>query len=114
MYLYFIGICGTAMGNGALLMRAMGHEVAGSDDNIYPPMSTLLEEQGVAMFAGYVPEHLEKAPDLVVIGNAMSRGNREVEEVLARRIPFISLAQLLGEQLIRGKHSVVVSGTHGK
>jgi len=114
MHLYFIGICGTAMGNGALLMRALGHEVSGSDDNVYPPMSTLLEEQGVTIKNGFKADHLKPTPDLVVIGNAMSRGNEEVEAVLDSRIPFISLPELLKRELIQGKDSIVLSGTHGK
>lgn len=114
MHLYFIGICGTAMGNGALLMRALGHEVSGSDDNVYPPMSTLLEEQGITIKSGYSKEHFQPRPDLVVIGNAMSRGNEEVEVTLEERIPFISLPELLKRELIQGRESIVVAGTHGK
>ncbi|MDP4200765.1 MAG: UDP-N-acetylmuramate:L-alanyl-gamma-D-glutamyl-meso-diaminopimelate ligase [Bacteroidota bacterium] len=114
MRLYFIGICGTAMGNGALLLRALGHEVSGSDDSIYPPMSLLLAEQGITMLPGYRTENLNPAPDLVIIGNAMSRGNIEVETVLDRRLPFTSLPELLKREVIQGKTSVVVTGTHGK
>jgi UDP-N-acetylmuramate: L-alanyl-gamma-D-glutamyl-meso-diaminopimelate ligase len=114
MYIYFIGICGTAMGNAALLMRAMGHTVAGSDTNIYPPMSVLLAEQGIKINSGYREGHLEPKPDLVVIGNAMSRGNEEVEVALERRIPYIALSELLKRELLQGRKNVVVSGTHGK
>ncbi|HWF43816.1 MAG TPA: UDP-N-acetylmuramate:L-alanyl-gamma-D-glutamyl-meso-diaminopimelate ligase [Candidatus Kapabacteria bacterium] len=114
MRIYFIGICGTAMGNGALLLRALGHEVGGSDDNIYPPMSLLLAEQGIAILPGYVAKNLEWNPDIVVIGNAMSRGNEEVETVLDRRIPYTSLPELLKREVIQGKTSIVVTGTHGK
>ncbi len=114
MHLYFIGICGTAMGNGALLLRALGHTVSGSDDSIYPPMSLLLAEQGITILPGYRAENLSPAPDLVIIGNAMSRGNIEVEMVLDRRLPYTSLPELLKREVIQGKTSIVVTGTHGK
>lgn len=114
MYIYFIGICGTAMGNAALMMRAMGHTVAGSDANIYPPMSVLLAEQGIKINSGFREGHLDPRPDLVVIGNAMSRGNEEVEATLERRIPYVSLPELLKRELLQGRTSIVVSGTHGK
>lgn len=115
MKIYFIGICGTAMGNGALLLREMGYEVSGSDENVYPPMSDLLEASGITVYKGYDPAHIKSAkPDLVVIGNAMSRGNVEVEFTLTEKIRYTSLAQLLKEYVIQGKESVVVSGTHGK
>jgi UDP-N-acetylmuramate: L-alanyl-gamma-D-glutamyl-meso-diaminopimelate ligase len=115
MKIYFIGICGTAMGNGALLMRAMGHDVAGSDDSIYPPMSDLLKEQGIDILPGYHAENLLRMkPDVVVVGNAMSRGNEEVEAVLEQRIPFTSLPELLKREVIQGRTSIVITGTHGK
>jgi UDP-N-acetylmuramate: L-alanyl-gamma-D-glutamyl-meso-diaminopimelate ligase len=115
MRLYFIGICGTAMGNGALLMRARGHEVFGSDDNIYPPMSDLLREQGIEILKGYDGENLRRVrPDVVVIGNAMSRGNEEVEATLDGRLAFTSLPELLKREVIQGRTSIVVTGTHGK
>ena len=114
MRIYFIGICGTAMGNGALLLRALGHEVAGSDDNIYPPMSLLLAEQGISILLGYRSQNLDWNPDIVVIGNAMSRGNDEVEAILDRRLPYTSLPELLKREVIQGKTSIVVTGTHGK
>ena len=114
MHLHFIGICGTAMGNAALLIRALGHTVTGSDDNVYPPMSTLLEEQGIAIGQGYHAEHLTPRPDLVVIGNAMSRGNEEVEATLEQKISFTSLAELLQRAVIQGHESIVITGTHGK
>ena len=115
MKIYFIGICGTAMGNGALLLRELGFDVAGSDENVYPPMSDLLEASGITIYNGYNTEHINlAAPDLVVIGNAMSRGNVEVEHTLAKRIEYISLAELLKRYVIRGKESIVVTGTHGK
>jgi UDP-N-acetylmuramate: L-alanyl-gamma-D-glutamyl-meso-diaminopimelate ligase len=112
--IYFIGICGTAMGNGALLMRELGYDVAGSDENVYPPMSGLLDASGIKVHSGYDPKHLKDTPELVVVGNAMSRGNAEVEFVLNERIPFTSLAELLEKFVIQGRESVVVTGTHGK
>lgn len=114
MRLYFIGICGTAMGNAALLMRDLAFKIEGSDDNVYPPMSDLLAASGITVKSGFDPAHLELRPELVVIGNAMSRGNPEVEFVLTNRIPFVSLPELLKEHVIQGKESIVVTGTHGK
>jgi UDP-N-acetylmuramate: L-alanyl-gamma-D-glutamyl-meso-diaminopimelate ligase len=114
MHIHFIGICGTAMGNGALIMRALGHTVTGSDDHVYPPMSDLLRDEGVEIREGYSANHLSDTPDIVVIGNAMSRGNAEVEATLSRRIPFLSLPELLKREIIQGRESIVVTGTHGK
>ena len=111
-----MGICGTAMGNAALLLRQAGHEVLGADTGVYPPMSTVLGEAGIAIHEGYDPERLRKlAPDLVVIGNAMSRGNPEVEWLLdTRALSFTSLPGLLHEQVLRTRRNIVVCGTHGK
>ena len=97
MKIYFMGVCGTAMGNAALLARAAGHDVLGADTGVYPPMSTVLGAAGIALHEGYDAVRLEKlAPDLVVIGNAMSRGNLEVEWLLdTRALPFTSLPCLL-------------------
>lgn len=114
MHYYLIGICGTAMASLAGLLRAKGHRVSGSDENVYPPMSTLLEAQGIPVADGYRSENLNPAPDLVIIGNAIPRGNPEVEYVLDSRIPYTSAASVLREEFIRGRHSVVVTGTHGK
>ena len=102
------------MGNAALLMRDLGHEVSGSDDNIYPPMSLLLAEKGIYILQGYHAKNLDGFKGTVVIGNAMSRVNEEVETVLERRLPFVSMAELLEREVIQGKTSIVVSGTHGK
>lgn len=104
------------MGNAALLLRQAGHEVSGADTGVYPPMSTVLAEAGIAIHEGYDPERLRKlAPDLVVIGNAMSRGNPEVEWLLdTRAILFTSLPGLLHEQVLRTRRNIVVCGTHGK
>src|SRR5947209_7289787 len=99
MKIYFMGVCGTAMGNAALLARAAGHEVLGADTGVYPPMSTVLSDAGIALYDGYDPVRLETlAPDLVVIGNAMSRGNPEVEWLLdTRALRFTSLPAMLHE-----------------
>ena len=116
MRIYFMGICGTAMGNAALLVRASGHEVLGADSGIYPPMSTVLAEAGITLHEGYDPVRLEQlAPDLVVIGNAMSRGNPEVEWLLeTRALAFTSLPALLHDFVLKRRRNVVICGTHGK
>jgi UDP-N-acetylmuramate: L-alanyl-gamma-D-glutamyl-meso-diaminopimelate ligase len=116
MKIYFMGICGTAMGNAALLARAAGHEVVGADANIYPPMSSVLSEAGIPALEGYDPERLASlAPDLVVIGNAMTRGNPEVEWLLdGKAFPFTSLPAMLHDLVLRQRKNVVISGTHGK
>ena len=103
MRIYFMGICGTAMGNAALLARAAGHEVLGADSGVYPPMSTVLSEAGITLHEGYDPARLQKlAPDLVVIGNAMSRGNPEIEWLLdTRALPFTSLPAMLHDFVLR-------------
>jgi UDP-N-acetylmuramate: L-alanyl-gamma-D-glutamyl-meso-diaminopimelate ligase len=116
MRIYFMGICGTAMGNAALLARAAGHEVIGADSGVYPPMSTVLAAAGIALHEGYDPARLETlAPELVVIGNAMSRGNPEVEWLLdTRAIPFTSLPAFLYDAVLSVRKNLVVAGTHGK
>ncbi|HVT74500.1 MAG TPA: Mur ligase family protein [Lacunisphaera sp.] len=116
MKIYFMGICGTAMGNAALLARAAGHEVLGADTGVYPPMSDVLAAAGVAIHEGYDPARLEGLrPDLVVIGNALSRGHPEVEWLLdTRAIPFTSLPALLADLVLQGRKNIVVAGTHGK
>jgi UDP-N-acetylmuramate: L-alanyl-gamma-D-glutamyl-meso-diaminopimelate ligase len=116
MTIYFLGICGTAMGNAALLARAAGHEVLGSDSGVYPPMSTVLAEAGISLHEGYDPARLEKlAPDLVVIGNALSRGNPELEWLLdTRALRFTSLPALLHDTVLATRQNIVVCGTHGK
>lgn len=111
---HILGICGTFMGGVALLARELGYEVTGSDVNVYPPMSTMLDNAGIAVQAGYSSEHLKPAPDLVVIGNALSRGNEAVEYVLDQQIPYLSGPQWLGENLLQGRHVAAISGTHGK
>ena len=114
MRIHILGICGTFMGGIALLARQMGFEVSGSDTNVYPPMSTLLAEQGIAVREGYDPRHLDPAPDWVVIGNALSRGNPCVEYVLNRNLAYISGPQFLADHVVRDRWVVAVAGTHGK
>jgi len=112
--IHFAGICGTAMASVAALLKERGYSVTGSDDNVYPPMSTFLESRGIPILNGYHAENLDIAPDLIVIGNAMKRGNPEVERALEQRLNFCSLPEVVREFLLRDKHSIVVSGTHGK
>lgn len=112
--IYFIAICGTAMGSLAAMLKSQGYHVSGSDAHVYPPMSTFLESRGIKIFQGFDPEHLSPRPDLVIIGNAMSRGNPEVEAVLNEKIPYTSMANALKEFFLQGKNSIVVAGTHGK
>jgi UDP-N-acetylmuramate: L-alanyl-gamma-D-glutamyl-meso-diaminopimelate ligase len=114
MHYHLIGICGTAMASLAGMLKARGAVVTGSDENVYPPMSTMLESLGINVMLGYKPEHLSPAPDCVVIGNALSRGNAEVEETLNRRLVYRSQAEVVKEEFIRGRRSLVVAGTHGK
>jgi UDP-N-acetylmuramate: L-alanyl-gamma-D-glutamyl-meso-diaminopimelate ligase len=114
MRIHILGICGTFMGGIAALARAAGHEVSGSDANVYPPMSTQLESLGIPLLPGYSPEHLKPAPDLVLVGNALSRGNPELEALLARGLPYASGPQWLAENVLRGRHVLAVAGTHGK
>ncbi|HSC48193.1 MAG TPA: UDP-N-acetylmuramate:L-alanyl-gamma-D-glutamyl-meso-diaminopimelate ligase [Gammaproteobacteria bacterium] len=114
MRIYILGICGTFMGGIAALAQALGHEVAGSDTAVYPPMSTQLESLGIRLHEGYKPEHLHPAPDIVVIGNALSRGNPAVEYVLAQGLPYVSGPQWLYENLLKARHVIVLAGTHGK
>ncbi len=113
-HLHFLGICGTAMGAVAAALRDQGYVVTGSDEDIYPPMSTFLEEKGIALSKGYHPENLPPSAELIVIGNAIRRGNPEVEEVLNRKLPYTSLPEVLKFFFLRGRHNLVVSGTHGK
>jgi UDP-N-acetylmuramate: L-alanyl-gamma-D-glutamyl-meso-diaminopimelate ligase len=114
MHYHLIGIAGTAMGSLAGLLRAKGHTVTGSDQGVYPPMSTLLDDMGIAYAQTYGPENLEPAPDVVVVGNAISRGNAELEEVLDRGLPYESAAHVIRTELLAGKHVIGVAGTHGK
>jgi UDP-N-acetylmuramate: L-alanyl-gamma-D-glutamyl-meso-diaminopimelate ligase len=112
--MHFVGICGTAMASVAALCRELGHTVTGSDENVYPPMSTFLESRGIRILSGFHESNLDHHPDLIVIGNAMKRGNPEVERALDERLNMCSLPELVRDRFLRGKHSVVIAGTHGK
>jgi UDP-N-acetylmuramate: L-alanyl-gamma-D-glutamyl-meso-diaminopimelate ligase len=114
MHYHLIGICGTAMASLAGMLAARGHRVTGSDENVYPPMSTMLESIGIQIMRGYAAANLMPAPDCVVVGNAIPRGNPEVEETLNRRLPYRSLPDVLKDEFISGRRSLVVAGTHGK
>src|SRR6185295_19327717 len=114
MHYHLIGICGTAMASLAGMLQARGHKVTGSDENVYPPMSTMLESLGIPVMQGYDAAHLEPVPDCVIIGNAIPRGNAEVEETLNRRLLYRSQAETVKEEFIRGRRSLVGAGTHGK
>ena len=113
-HIHLIGICGTAMASLAGLLQQKGHRITGSDQAAYPPMSDLLRSLGIPVAEPFGERNLDPRPDLVVIGNALSRGNPELEYVLDQRIPFTSMAQLVQEEFLRGRESLVVSGTHGK
>ncbi|QQE88153.1 UDP-N-acetylmuramate:L-alanyl-gamma-D-glutamyl-meso-diaminopimelate ligase [Azotobacter chroococcum] len=114
MHIHILGICGTFMGSLAVLAKELGHRVTGSDANVYPPMSTQLEAQGIELLQGYSAEHLQPAPDLVVIGNALSRGNPAVEHVLNQGLPYVSGPQWLADHVLQGRWVLAVAGTHGK
>ena len=114
MHVHILGICGTFMGSLALLARDLGHTVTGSDANIYPPMSTQLERAGVTIEEGYDASHLQPAPDLVIVGNAMKRGIEAVEYMLDKGIPYTSGPQFLSEHVLQNRHVLAVAGTHGK
>ncbi|MCX7102008.1 MAG: UDP-N-acetylmuramate:L-alanyl-gamma-D-glutamyl-meso-diaminopimelate ligase [Methylobacter sp.] len=114
MHIHILGICGTFMGGLAVIARQLGHQVSGSDQNVYPPMSTQLEEQGIVLLEGYRAENLAPKPDLVIIGNALSRGNPEVEAVLNMGLRYVSGPQWLAEHVLQDKWVLGVAGTHGK
>jgi UDP-N-acetylmuramate: L-alanyl-gamma-D-glutamyl-meso-diaminopimelate ligase len=114
MHIHILGACGTFMGGVALLAKRAGHHVSGSDQHTYPPMSTQLEAEGISLFEGYSAEHLDPQPDLVIIGNALSRGNPAIEHVLNQRMNYTSGPRWLGENYLRGKSVIAVAGTHGK
>ena len=114
MHIHILGICGTFMGSLALLARSLGHTVTGSDANIYPPMSTQLERAGVIINEGYLIQHLQPAPDLVVVGNAMKRGMKVIEYMLNQGLRYTSGPQFLSEEVLQSRHVIAVAGTHGK
>ena len=111
---HFIGICGTAMATVAAMLKQRGWDVRGSDHGIYPPMSTFLETEGIRAHDGYKAENITSDLELVVIGNAISRGNPELEAVLEKKIRYCSLPEIVREQFLWGARSVVIAGTHGK
>jgi UDP-N-acetylmuramate: L-alanyl-gamma-D-glutamyl-meso-diaminopimelate ligase len=112
--IHLIGICGTAMATLAAMLKQKGFDVRGSDENVYPPMSDFLADQGIAILQGYRPEHISGELDLVVVGNAISRGNPELEEVLDRKIRYCSLPEAIRDHFLWASRSVVIAGTHGK
>src|SRR5687768_8828343 len=114
MHYHLIGICGTAMAALAGMLQARGHRVTGSDQNVYPPMSTMLASLGIQVNQGYKPEHLETTLDCVIVGNAIPRGNAELEATLNQKLRYRSQAEVVKEEFIRGRRSLVVAGTHGK
>ncbi|AGH82118.1 UDP-N-acetylmuramate [Psychromonas sp. CNPT3] len=114
MHIHILGICGTFMGGIAIIAKSLGHKVTGSDKNVYPPMSTQLEEQGIELIQGFDPSQLDCKPDMVIIGNAMSRGNPCVEEILDKQMPYISGPQWLLENVLKERWVLAVAGTHGK
>jgi len=114
MHIHILGICGTFMGSLALLARELGHEVTGSDENVYPPMSTQLEQAGIGLHEGYTREALKPAPDLVVVGNALGRGNAAVEYMLNRNMPYVSGPEFLAREVLNGRWVLAAAGTHGK
>ena len=113
-HFYFMGICGTAMGAVAAALKDLGHRVSGSDNGVYPPMSTFLAAKGISIQAPFAASNIPADADCIVIGNAMSRGNAEVEEVLNRKLAYLSLPEVLKQQFLHGKRNLVVTGTHGK
>ena len=114
MHYHLIGICGTAMASLAGMLQARGHKVTGSDQNVYPPMSTQLEALGIDIMQGYLAENTNVRADCTIVGNTISRGNPELEEVLNRKMLYRSQAEVVKEEFIRGRRSLVVAGTHGK
>ena len=114
MKIHLIGVCGTAMATLAALLKGRGHDVQGSDANVYPPMSTFLDTEKIRAFAGYDAAHITPDIDLVVVGNAISRGNAELEAVLDRKVRYCSLPEAVREHFLWGARSIVIAGTHGK
>ncbi len=114
MHIHILGICGTFMAGIAAIAREAGHRVTGSDANAWPPMSTQLEQLGIAVMQGYEPAHLQPAPDRVVVGNVVTRGNAAMEYVLDQNLPYTSGPQWLAENVLHSRHVLAVAGTHGK
>ncbi len=111
---HLIGICGTAMATLAALLKSRGYDVRGSDQSVYPPMSDFLRGQGISLLQGYSPDHVSAELDLVIVGNAISRGNPELEEVLDRKVRYCSLPEAIRDHFLWGSRSIVITGTHGK
>lgn len=114
MRLHILGVCGTFMSGIAVLAKQCGHEVTGSDMNVYPPMSTQLQEQGIRLFEGYDPIHIDKSVDYVIVGNVVKRGNLAMEYVMANNIPYVSGPEWLAKHVLQNRWVLAVSGTHGK
>ncbi len=114
MHVHILGICGTFMGGIAAIAREAGHRVTGSDQNVYPPMSTQLAALGIDIVQGYGVEQLDPAPDVVVVGNAMSRGKPVIEALLERNIPYASGPEWLSRAVLHDRWVLAVAGTHGK
>ena len=114
MHIHILGICGTFMGGLAVLARQAGHRVTGCDTNVYPPMSTQLQEQGIELIEGFDPEQITLEPDLFVVGNVVSRGNALMEAILDRGLPYTSGPQWIGEHILKDRWVLAVAGTHGK
>ena len=112
--IHLIGVCGTAMATLAAMLKHAGNDVSGSDEHVYPPMSDFLAAEGIAVLEGYRPEHVAGALDLVVVGNAISRGNAELETVLDRNLRYTSLPEAIRDQWLWDAQSIVIAGTHGK
>src|SRR5436305_15219305 len=109
---HFLGSCGSAMASVAAALQERGFKVTGSDENVYPPMSNFLEEKGIVLKAGYRAENIPADADVVVIGNAMKRGNPEVEVVLNRKLFYLSLPEVLKNYFLLDRHNLVINGTH--
>ena len=114
MKIYILGICGTFMAGIAMLARELGYQVSGSDANVYPPISTQLQQAGIHIDEGYSADYLDPDTDLYVVGNAISRGNQQIEAILDQNLPYISGPQWLFEHLLRDRWVLAVAGTHGK
>src|SRR5258705_3736887 len=114
MHIHILGVCGTFMGGMAAIAKSAGHTVTGCDANVYPPMSTQLEAQGIRLIEGFGADQIDLEPDVFVIGNVVARGNALMEEILNRGLPYISGPQWLAENVLRGRRVLAVAGTHGK
>ena len=114
MHIHVLGICGTFMASIARLAKQLGHDITGCDSEVYPPMNRQLEELGIELVDGYHPKQLQPTPDLIIVGNALSRGNPCIEHMLDNRMPYISGPQWLGDNVLFDRHVLAISGTHGK